>query len=339
MFISCSSGDETVDVTKKLTLDDVSLQVISSEFIFDTAPFASCHASTILEIEDGMLAAWYGGTVEGNEDVCIYCSRYINSSWSEPVLVADGIVSEAQRYPCWNPVLFRQSNGNIALFYKVGLSPSEWWGEYKLSSDNGLNWSEKISLPEGMLGPIKNKALSLPNGKIIYPTSVEYSSDNWKAFMESSEQDFTGWSRTSIDNGDFNAIQPTLFFINGRIEALCRTQEGTIAKTISVDLGNTWSKLEGTTLPNNNSGIDGIALEDGLRLLVCNPITGGRNKLSIMGSFDGEQWRTMLTLEDQPTGEYSYPAIIHRRNGTLDISYTYRRESIKHVNLRIIEKN
>ena len=32
--------------------------VLSSEFVFETAPFASAHASTIVETKDGLVAAW-----------------------------------------------------------------------------------------------------------------------------------------------------------------------------------------------------------------------------------------------------------------------------------------
>ena len=194
----------------------------------------------------------------------------------------------------------------------------------------------QVSLADGMLGPIKNKPLQLPNGKILYPTSKEYSSNNWKVFIESSEQDFFDWRIQAIDNGEFNAIQPTIFYLNGKLEMYCRTQ-GTIAKSTSTDYGDHWSKLTGTTLPNNNSGLDWIALDNGLRLLACNPIKGGRNKLSIIGSINGEQWKEMIIFEDQSSGEFSYPAVILRSDGTIDVTYTYNREKIKHVRLKISE--
>ena len=313
----------------------VSAEILSSEFIYETAPFPSCHASTVLETKDGLLAAWFGGSYESHPDVSIYCSSFGSSGWAEPVLAADGIQSDSLRYPCWNPVLFRLDNGEIVLFYKVGPNPREWWGEYKLSSDEGRTWSPASSLPEGMLGPIKNKPLALPDGTILYPTSVEYRPECWRVFVERSRKDLSDWSKTAVKHNGFNAIQPTFFLYNNKLEMLCRTQEGVLAKATSDDFGRTWTPLQDSGLPNNNSGIDGVTLKSGLRLLVCNPIKQGRNRLALLCSYDGTEWQTLLTLEDEPKGEFSYPAIICRRNGTIDITYTYNRVRIKHIHLRI----
>ena len=136
-----------------------------------------------------------------------------------------------------------------------------------------------------------------------------------------------------MDNNGFNAIQPTLLLYKGRLEMLCRTREGVIAEAASADLGQSWTALQDSGLENNNSGIDGVVLDDGLRLLVCNPIKEGRNKLALLGSYDGMQWRTLLLLEDQPSGEFSYPAIIALGDGTVGITYTYNRKRIKFVRL------
>ena len=41
--------------------------IVSSEFIFESAPFASCHASTIAQTQEGLVAAWFGGKREGDK--------------------------------------------------------------------------------------------------------------------------------------------------------------------------------------------------------------------------------------------------------------------------------
>src|SRR6516162_8603258 len=102
-------------------------------FIFEKAPFASCHASTIVETEAGrFLAAWFGGRREGAADVRIWLARYDGKRWSTPEMVA-----EEKGFPCWNPVLFRSRSNTVFLFYKAGPGPMTWTGFVRRSSDNG----------------------------------------------------------------------------------------------------------------------------------------------------------------------------------------------------------
>src|SRR5690349_8404485 len=78
--------------------------VVESGFIFDTAVFGACHASTIVELSDGQLmAAWFGGAHEGSPDVCIWTSVKKTGSWSAPVKTADGVQPNRKQFACWNP--------------------------------------------------------------------------------------------------------------------------------------------------------------------------------------------------------------------------------------------
>lgn len=318
------------------SLEKLEFEIFSAGFIFEKAPFPECHASTIVETEDGFLAAWFGGTREGDKDVCIYTSaKEDEDRWGIPVKVADGIVNDTLQYPCWNPVLYKRDNGDIILYYKIGPNPREWWGMYKISIDDGKSWSEPIKIPDNMLGPIKNKPVRLSDGTMMYPTSIE-TMEMWNIYVETSDQDLKNWRKIAIDNNNFNAIQPTiLLHKNNRIQMLCRSKEKKILETWSKDMGETWTSVTATSLPNNNSGIDAVTCSNGLHLLVYNPITKGRNKLSLAGSYDGKIWEDLMILENQTEGEFSYPAIIQSRDGTIHITYTYNRNTIKYVHLKI----
>ena len=310
-------------------------KVLTSEFIYEKAPFPSCHASTIVETKEGLLAAWFGGTHENHPDVCIYVSTCIKGTWSAPQLVADGFQSDTLRYPCWNPVLFNKDNGDIVLYYKVGKDPRTWWGMYKISKDQGKTWSAASRIPGKLLGPIKNKPSRLPDGTILYPTSIE-TRQFWNIYLETSNQELNDWGQINIDNNGLNAIQPTiLFYTEGRMQLLCRSKEKRIVESWSTDQGKTWSPLQQTGLPNNNSGLDAVTLKNGIQLLICNPIEKGRNKLALLPSTDGKEWNNLFPLEDQPEGEFSYPAIIQGTDGTVHITYTFNREKIKYVHLKI----
>ena len=130
---------------------------------------------------------------------------------------------------------------------------------------------------------------------------------------------------------EFGAIQPTILVHSPTsLQVLCRSKQGVITESWSSDAGRTWSRMTATVLPNPSAGIDTVRLTDGRFLLVYNPTKTGRAKLEIASSADGKTWRSALVLEDSP-GEYSYPAMIQTRDGLVHVTYTWKRERIKHV--------
>jgi predicted neuraminidase len=114
------------------------------------------------------------------------------------------------------------------------------------------------------------------------------------------------------------------------LQILCRSQQGVITEAWSEDAGHTWRRMGATTLPNPSAGIDALRLADGRFLLVYNPTTRGRQKLEIAVSANGKSWHGGVVLENAP-GEYSYPALIQTRDGLVHVTYTWKRERIKHV--------
>ena len=312
--------------------------IITDEFIYEKAPYPECHASTIAQSKNGLVAAWFGGTKERNPDVCIWVSRKVNGKWTEGVNVANGIQNDTLRYPCWNPVLYQVPKGELILFYKIGPSPGTWKGFMKTSKDGGITWSAQQALPEGILGPIKNKPVLLKNGTLLSPSSSE--AKGWKVHMELSPDNGKTWTSVVVADGETKgAIQPSiLFHKDGSLQALCRSRDRAILETWSKDNGATWSPLAKTTLPNNNSGTDAVTLKDGRQLLVYNHVLppgdlakGPRTPLNVAISPDGKKWYAALILEDSPISQYSYPAVIQTSDGLVHFVYTWRRERIKHV--------
>jgi len=310
---------------------DSGTPIVKSEFIFETAPFPSCHASTIAESKVGLVAAWFGGTREKNEDVGIWSSRYENGAWTAPVEVANGVQSEEKRFPCWNPVLFQPKKGPLLLFYKVGPSPSRWWGMLIQSDDGGKHWSAPRRLPDGILGPIKNKPIHLASGDILCGSSTE--SNGWRVHFERTSDLGLTWQKTGSVNEPptIEAIQPSILTLgNGRLQAVGRTQQRRIFAINSEDGGKTWGEMKLTELPNPNSGIDAVTLKDGRHVLVYNHTTQGRSPLNVAVSADGKMWRAAAVLEHTP-GEFSYPAVIQTADGLVHTTYTWKRQRVKHV--------
>jgi len=305
--------------------------VLRSEFIYEQAPFPSCHASTIAESGGTPVAAWFGGTKEGNSDVGIWVSRYTGDRWSSPFEVADGAQADGTRYPAWNPVLFQPGKGPLLLFYKVGPSPKSWWGMLMTSVDHGLTWSAPCRLPDGIAGPIKNKPVQLADGDLLCPTSTE--DNGWRVHFERTPDLGLTWSRTAAinDGVGIGAIQPSILFLGGdKLLSIGRTKQDKIFAVESGDNGKTWGEMRLTQLPNPNSGIDAVTLKDGRHLLVYNHTAKGRSPLNLAISKDGTTWQAALVLESEP-GEYSYPAIIQTGDGLVHVTYTWKRQKVKHV--------
>lgn len=232
--IPCNTTAEVVFPDKTLTLgsgkyhfeEDIPTadsRIISNIFAYEKAPFPSCHAATIAELNNGdLLMAYFGGSYEGCKDVCIYTQRLklkkrdlkngniYEDKWTEPVLVADGILSDTLRKACYNPVLFQiptrtkgvgngaAGKGDLLLQYKIGKDVRDWTGYQMRSKDNGKTWkSEPLAQcfrdnepadadeKDGLLGAIKNQPIMLPAGfrckngtvlsrnRIVAPTSKE----------------------------------------------------------------------------------------------------------------------------------------------------------------------
>jgi len=304
---------------------------MTSEFIYDQAPFKSCHASTIVETEPGkLLAAWFGGSDEGNRDVQIWWSQHDGNAWTPPALASD-----QPGVPCWNPVLFKSQSGKLFLFYKAGENPRAWSGLVRRSTDGGKSWSKSELLPAGLLGPVKNKPIQRKDGTILAGTSVE-SYRAWACWVERSHDDGKTWRRFGpifVPDQPYGIIQPTLFETrDGRVVMYCRSRNiGRICRSESRDNGETWTPAERTELPNPGSGIDLVQTAEGKLFLIYNHSAQHRYPLNLaMSADEGNTWKQVHVFEEEP-GEFSYPAIIQASDGRLHATYTWKRRRIKHV--------
>jgi predicted neuraminidase len=217
-------------------------------------------------------------------------------------------------------------------------------------------------------GPVRSKLLLMSNGEWIAPASVE-TDETWDAFVDISPDRGETWHKhdVPIDHGQrgnaapceiwtglaANAlwesdaerafqwdgvIQPTLWESSpGRMHMLMRSTRGRIYRSDSDDYGRTWLPAYATPLPNNNSGIDLVGLDDGRLVLAFNPVGGNwgrRHPLSLAWSGDdGATWERPMDLESEE-GEFSYPALIAGA-GCLHLTYTWNRRNIVYWRIAI----
>ena len=314
-------------------------KVASREMVVAKPPFEACHASTLVELSSGdLLVSFFAGSREAAPDVGIWLAAKRKGQWTKPFIIATGIINDTLRYPCWNPVLFQARDGALFLFYKVGPNPREWWGMVRTSPDEGKTWSRPRRLPDGILGPIKNKPVQLADGTILSPSSVE-TETAWKVFMERSANKGKTWSRVPVDTASsYRVIQPSILqHTDNSLQILCRSDQDRVVTAWSYDQGKSWTRFAKLDLPNPNSGIDAVTLKGGLQMIVYNPTVKGkdwwnnRGKLNVAVSVDGLKWKDVAVLENGSSEEYSYPAIIQARDGRVHITYTYNRKNIRHV--------
>ncbi|SFO66485.1 family 78 glycoside hydrolase catalytic domain [Prevotella sp. tf2-5] len=311
--------------------------ITKDEFLYEQAPFPQCHAATIVETKKGdLVATYFGGKHERHPDVCIWVSikKKGQQEWSKPILAADGVFTlgtayaeiagittestpasegpacqgrtsaHQRRKACWNPVITEMPNGELWLFFKVGLKVSDWSGWLCKSKDGGRTWSDKEPLPKGFLGPIKNKP-EIIDGRLLCPSSTE--DNGWKFHMEiydiarkewkyvgpvkaelamrtedmkapvtkSEKEDIeapdAGGKATEDGRHPIDCIQPSILKLkDGRLQVLMRTRNGKIATSFSSDNGDTWSNVTLLDVPNNQSGTDAVTLQDGRHVLIYN---------------------------------------------------------------------
>ena len=311
--------------------------ITKDEFLYEQVSFPQCHAATIVETKKGdLVATYFGGKHERHPDVCIWVSikKKGQQEWSKPILAADGVftlgtayaeiagitaestpasegpacqgrtLAHQRRKACWNPVITEMPNGELWLFFKVGLKVSDWSGWLCKSKDGGRTWSDKEPLPKGFLGPIKNKP-EIIDGRLLCPSSTE--DNGWKFHMEiydiarkewkyvgpvkaelamrtedmkapvtkSEKEDIeapdAGGKATEDGRHPIDCIQPSILKLkDGRLQVLMRTRNGKIATSFSSDRGDTWSNVTLLDVPNNQSGTDAVTLQDGRHVLIYN---------------------------------------------------------------------
>ena len=306
------------------------MKLLKKEFIYDPETLGipmSGHAATLLRTDYGILAAWFGGTYEGRDDVQIYVARRndADGTWSAPQCV-----STVEPIPNWNPVLY--DNGEeILLYYKRSKNIDSWNTMFTTSRDGGYTWAEPRRLCEHDVdgrGPVKNKPIRLSNGTILAGASFEQGP--WRCFCDISADNGYTWEETPfipVPTEDTEVIQPSLWEDDRGVHMLVRSKNKKIFRSDSADFGKTWCTMYPTDLPNNNSGLDLVKVSDNRIILCCNPVTEGRTPLSLFESTDsGDTFVRLFDLETEP-GEYSYPAVI-TDGQYLYGAYTWKREKM-----------
>jgi len=323
--------------------------IVKEEIISQNIDDFDCHSSSIIEIDSVLCAVWKGGPGKGKsnidlkQNVGIWFSRCENGIWSEPKQIV-----QIPNSVCWNPILVQHPNGELLLFFRIGMHPRHTVSMYKYSSDGGLSWSPEVMLPAGIGGPTRAKPIFDAAGNMLCGSSVEVgaSEDKFKGTACWVEVFSNGqWSKygpIEIPGKQFGCIEPVLFWgENGILKMICRDRsnriglQGWVWSAESKDSGKTWSKLQMTGLPNPDSGIEAVAMNTREEvLLIYNHSHTQRAPLSLALSKDyGASWTPILDIEKE-SGEF--PSAALDLQGYIHVTYAWcppgrTQRVIKHI--------
>lgn len=290
-------------------------------------PFAHC--ATLMELDDGdLMTVWMGGYYETAPNVALLASNLKPgaSAWTEPRVIAD-----VPDHSLGQPVLLPRPNGELWLFFVV-IMKTDWTSAIpylQKSRDGGQTWEapEQLFDYPGLM--FRSRALVLDN-RIIVPA---YDENTWQSRMMISDDGGSTWRLSAPLVSPNGNIHPCVVQrADGSLLCYLRTggKGGVIWRTTSSDGGETWAELTPTDLPNPNSGIDLLRLKDGKLVLAFNNSATLRTPLAVALADEDERWGCITPIETD-YAEFSYPTLAQRKDGTLHLVYTYKREHIHYV--------
>lgn len=303
-----------------------------SGYIFDPTPSMPMnHASTVALMPDGdILCAWYAGSAEGARDVKIYAARLDaeTGSWSTPRVIADTPGRSEG-----NPVLFVDDGSRVWLYFVtihgVGWQMAKM--KYSVSKDCGRTFGPATLFRKNYGWMPRNHIIRLQSGSLLMP--LYHERKGYSFFMRSTDGGASWHEAGRILTRPGN-LQPAVVELeDGAVMALMRTwgKNGRTWKAESLDQGMTWSPAQEISIPNPRSALDMIMLESGSIVIAFNNSESKRTPLTVALSKDGgKSWPWMRDLENGE-GRFSYPSLMQDSNGIIHVTYTYKRDTIKHA--------
>lgn len=306
-----------------------------------------CKPGSLSRTQSGdLLAVWYGGgefTGDESEETVLWFAKYSEGSWTKPTCLY-----KESGYHIWNPVFFSMPDGKLLLYFRkfaptVPEPQKEKYGvrnfTYHVMSsyDNGESWSAPDRLADGVLPPSKSSPLITGDGTWIFPCA-----ESGSAYLQISDDEGKSWKRLLIGK---ELTEPTLVQAkDGTVHIFLRNRQrdATDRFIMHATFNPETSELsqpKPTSMPNPDSGIDVIRLEDGTLALAANPSHTSRSTIALYRSCDeGISWSLICTLENG-VGDFAQPSLQQSANGNIEILYYYWPldlpvKNIKHVSVQ-----
>ncbi|SDS24506.1 Predicted neuraminidase (sialidase) [Brevibacterium sandarakinum] len=328
----------------------------------------SNHAPTILALRSGgLLAAWFGGSDEGNKDIDVLVSKFDpnTAAWSESMAVTHDEIRSDQ-----NPGLFEAPGGAVWLVYTSQLSRQSGVPEtFNLqhtsvvkvirTDDDGATWSEPELLFDREGTFCRQPIQVLSDGRWVHSQWLcfddESKNGSDQPVLQISDDEGVTWRQVEFPDAA-GRVHPNVVELEpGRLVCLFRSRFADwVYLSRSEDGGDTWTVPEATEVPNNNAGLSAFLLPSRRLALVSNEHQVAeepgdvvwpyeRMKVVIAVSQDeGRTWPVRREIEpgDGFTGagnlrsnrRQEYPHGIVDSEGLIHVVYAYSsRRAVRHV--------
>ena len=292
-------------------------QILCDEFLYESAPFPSCHSATIVETKKGdLVATYFGGTKERNPDVCIWVSRKPkgSSDWMAPVMVADGVeLQPVETVTEATPNEFDGSKtySNSRPAFGACFTPyPEWKGNWGEARVDGVH-------REACWNPV---LFETPDGELQLYFKIGPNVANWKGWRVTSKDGGRTWGpREPLPDGIYGPIKnkpvtlhlsSSTFHPSPRIISPSSDERRgwKLYFELSDDGGHTWRKTDYVEADSGVLAIQPtiIELPDGRLEALCR--TRSRRIGVTFSSDRGETW-SRLQLIDTPNNNSGIDAV------------------------------
>lgn len=243
------------------------------------SPRVQAHAANLMVLPDGTLACvWFGGSMEGRADICVFMSRLAPGStqWSAPVQLSSDPERSEQ-----NPILFPTPQGQLWLLHTAQSAGHQDTAvvRRRISRDMGQTWGPTEDLADAPAGTFVRQPVQVqPDGSwllgifrcVPVPGTAWDGSLDDSAVLRSSDEG-RSWQRIEVP-GSLGCVHMNIVpASDGGLLAFFRSRWADhVYRTRSDDGGLSWQAPKATVLPNNNSSIQTLRLLDGRLAMIFN---------------------------------------------------------------------
>lgn len=304
----------------------------------------SAHAASLTQLPDGRIAAaWFAGSREGAEDVAIWFSTLGADGWRQPMPIANrestagGTFAHVRKIG--NPVLYAEGSWLHLWYVTVGIGG--WAGSaiaHSQSTDGGKTWSKPSKLQTSpflnISTLVRMPPLPLADGGLGLPVYHEFIGKHGEWLRLSATGQIVDKVRLTHPR---KTLQPAVVALDAqRAVAMLRDADagqGYVQTASTANGGLSWEAGAALPIANPNSSVALLRLKSGRLLLAGNPAHGREALLLWLSADEGKTWQASRTVETADDGgaEFSYPALLLGRDGSIHLAYTWRRQSIKYA--------